>query len=89
MNYNFYLTDIDTSQLPEGWGFDEFGYFQLTENVKDFWEVKAGCLIRHHISPRRRMFFLQDVKDVPVNPELLDAVRVTVMRFNSLMEPNT
>ena len=45
VNYNFYLTDIDTSQLPEGWGFDEFGYFQLTENVKDFWEVKAGCLI--------------------------------------------
>jgi len=36
--------------------------------------------IRHHISPHRRMIFLQDVKDVPVNPELLDAARVTVMR---------
>ena len=81
VNYNFYLTDIDTSGLPDGWGFDEFGYFQLTANVKDFWEVKAGCLIRHHVHPRRRMFFVKDVKDTPVHPDVLDAERVTVMRF--------
>lgn len=81
VNYNFYLTDIDPTGVPEGWSMDEFGYFQLTENLKDFWEIKAGCLIRHHVHPRRRMFFLTDAKDVPVNPNVLDAVRVTVKRF--------
>ena len=81
VNYNFYLQDIDTTQLPDGWGFDEFGYFQLTENLKDFWEVKAGCMIRHHVHPRRRQFTLRESKDIPMDPKVLDAVRVTVMRF--------
>ena len=65
VNYNFYLQDIDTTQLPDGWGFDEFGYFQLTENLKGFWGVKAGCLIRHHVHPRRRQFTMRDSKGYP------------------------
>ena len=35
------------------------GVFNLTEDPMDYWEVKAGCVIRHHRRPRRALFQTQ------------------------------
>ena len=50
----------------------------------DFWEVRAGCLVRHHLRPR---FVLYQVKknpdpDIPIEPQFLDSLRVTVAKFS-------
>ena len=47
------VSDLDASQLPAGWTVDSDGNLQLTEPPSDFWEVRAGCLLRHHVVPRR------------------------------------
>ena len=44
----FYLDDLDTKMLPTGWHMDEHGFLQLTDKAADYWEIRAGCLIRHH-----------------------------------------
>ena len=49
----FYLEDLDTSALPSGWHMDEHGFLQLNNRSTDYWELRAGCLIRHHVVPRR------------------------------------
>ena len=47
--------DIGGDDLPKGWSVDEEGYFQLdNKNYHDYWEIRAGCLIRHHLQPRHR-----------------------------------
>ena len=53
--------------------------FQLTDVPTDFWDIKAGCLIRHHLHPRRALCRLQDF-NTPIDSKLLDAVRTTVAR---------
>ncbi|CAL1169911.1 unnamed protein product [Cladocopium goreaui] len=46
----FELTgDLETAALPTGWKFED-GYITLEDHTKDFWELKAGCLIRHHVA---------------------------------------
>ena len=77
----FYIEDIDTTLLPSGWHVDEQGFLQLTERNTDYWEVRAGCLIRHHMVPRRgRLPLHQLPKDCPVNVDKLDKIRVTLVR---------
>ena len=46
---------------------------------KDYWEAKAGCVIRHHVTPRRKLFDPALARDLPIPVDKLDAVRVTVM----------
>ena len=55
---------------------DEQGYLQLDDRVTDYWGLKAGCLIRHHLIPRRgRMHIDQLPKDCPVAVEQLTSSR--------------
>ena len=45
-----------------------------------YWEVKAGCVIRHHVRPRRSLFMIKEITDVPIPADLLDANRATVAK---------
>ena len=75
------VQDVETDQLPKGWTFDEStGYFQLTDKVIDFWEVKAGCLLRHHATPRHSTVDISKFSDVPIDLQYLDPVRIAVMK---------
>ena len=61
----------------------ENGYIFLSNTSKDYWEVKAGCLIRHHVVPRRTQFdinsmSLRDKEHLPVPVDKLNNSRVTV-----------
>lgn len=47
----FSVEGLDATQLPEGWQIDDQGYMTLKDTPADCWEVKAGCLIRHHLVP--------------------------------------
>ena len=76
------VEDLDSSALPPGWKFDD-GYIVLTEQPKDYWEVRSGCLIRHHVIPRRTRFdpskmSEKDKNHIPVSLDKLDPTRVTV-----------
>ena len=52
----------------------------LSETPSDFWEIKAGCLIRHHLVPRRGRLHLEHLpKDCPVPADRLDKVKVTLV----------
>ena len=76
----FHVDDIDTKMLPAGWTMDEHGYLQLADRTTDFWEIRAGCLIRHHVVPRRgRLHIAHLPKDCPIEHDQLDRVRVTVV----------
>ena len=77
----FHVSEIDPSGLPAGWLVDESGYLQLSSRPSDFWEVRSGCLFRHHVHPRHNLFNYEKDKDAPIDRSLLDPVRVTVMRF--------
>ena len=61
----------------------EDGYIVLNDTSKDYWEVKTGCLIRHHVVPGRTQFdinsmSLRDKEHLPVPVDKLDNSRVTV-----------
>ena len=76
------IEDIDASALPTGWKFED-GYISLEDHTKDFWEIKAGCLLRHHVVPRRALFdpralSAKDLSHMLVPLQQLDNVRVTV-----------
>lgn len=61
---------------------DESGYIQLDmTRPKDFWEFRAGYLIRHYILPRRRHHSAKDKRDCPVPVDKLDPVRVTMKKL--------
>jgi len=78
----FAVQDVETDQLPKGWTFDEsMGYFQLTDKVNDFWEVKAGSLLHlhHHVTPRHSTVDISKFS-VPIDLQYLDPVRITVMK---------
>jgi len=74
----FYINGVDCAELPPGWIMDEEGYFQMSEKMHDFWEVKAGCLIRHHVKPRRGLFSVSECTDLPIDPQVLDPIRITL-----------
>ena len=79
----FYLEDLDNKMIPNGWHMDEHGYLQLSDKTTDFWELKSGCLLRHHVVPRRGRLHLDHLpKDCPVKPDQLDSVRVTLIHQN-------
>ena len=78
----FTVSDIGGNFLPTGWSVDEEGYFQLdTKNYHDYWEIRAGCLIRHHLQPRHRPHDITKTKNCPLELKQLDPVRVTLMRL--------
>lgn len=54
-HYSFEMEDLDSNAPPPGWKFED-GYVVLEDKDKDHWEIKAGCLIRHHVIPRRTFF---------------------------------
>ena len=73
----------DAKMIPNGWYMDEHGYLQLHDKTTDFWELKSGCLLRHHVVPRRGRLHLDHLpKDCPVKPDQLDSVRVTLIHQN-------
>ena len=79
----FSVEEVDTSALPPGWTMDEEGYFQLSDRPMDFWEIRAGCLIRHHLLPRFAFYQIKKTPDpdIPIEPQYLDSLRVTVSKF--------
>ena len=76
----FTVEDVDVSQLPDGWTLREDGCFHLTSTPHDYWEVRAGCLLRHHVVPRRHLFRVTDVGDAPIPIDSLDFVRATLVQ---------
>ena len=77
----FHVEDVEQDVLPGDWTFKpETGYFELRDGakVRDFWELKAGCLIRHHLHHRRTLFDPTGLRDLPVPLDKLDNIRVTV-----------
>ena len=77
----FNVEDIQDDGLPPDWSFSAgTGYFHLRPGTmsRDFWEVKAGCLLRHHVHPRQTLFDPSGFKDIPVPIDKLDNIRVTV-----------
>eukprot|EP00438_Fugacium_kawagutii_P009740 Skav214264 [mRNA] locus=scaffold1877:74991:79319:+ [translate_table: standard] len=76
----FNVEFVEATTLPEGWSVDADGCFHLEDKMKDFWEVRAGCLIRHHVNHRHSTVIAKDFKDIPLDPKYLDPVRVTVVR---------
>ena len=82
VSHAFVVEDVDNTKLPAGWKFNaETGYFELnSQTPRDFWEIKNGCLIRHHVQQRRGLFDPSNLKDIPVPVDRLDALRVTLYR---------
>ena len=77
----FEVEDLDADSLPPGWIFQkDTKTLELKSSLKDFWEIKGGCLIRHHVNPRSKLFDIRDRRDLPVPVEDLDDVQVTVYR---------
>ena len=76
----FTVEDVDPSQLPDGWSIHADGCFHLTSSPRDYWEVRAGCLLRHHVIPRRHLFRVSDVGDAPIPYDNLDFVRATLVQ---------
>ena len=77
----FPVEEVDPAVLPAGWTVDSEGYFQLSDQQMDFWEVRAGCLIRHHVRPRYVLHKVKADTDIPIEPSLLDPIRITVAKF--------
>ena len=80
-NMAFHVEDIEQDGLPGDWTFKpETGYFELRDGAKirDFWELKAGCLIRHHLHHRRTLFDPTGLRDMPVPLDKLVNIRMTV-----------
>jgi hypothetical protein len=75
---------MDSTQLPPGWRFDD-GNLVMQDTTKDHWELKSGCLIGHHVVPRKTSFdpskiSAQEQAHMPIPLSQLDDVRVTVCR---------
>ena len=67
------VSDISGDDIPRGWNVDEEGCFQLgITNYHDYWEVRAGCLVRHHLQPRHRSYDITKSKDCPFELKQLD-----------------
>ena len=82
-NVAFQVEDISTDGLPADWHFNaEAGFFELRPGTtnRDFWEIKSGCLLRHHVQPRKTLFDPHGFADIPIPVENLDSTRVTVHR---------
>ena len=75
----FTIEDMDSTTLPDGWTMRD-GYICLAANPRDYWEVRAGCLLRHHVVPRRHLFRACDVGDAPIPVHNLDFVRSTLVQ---------
>ena len=71
----FTVEDADPSQLLDGWTVKADGCFHLTDTPRDYWEIRAGCLIRHHVVPRRHLFRMTDAGDALIGIARLDFVR--------------
>ena len=53
--FAFEVEDMEINALPPGWKLEN-GYITLDDKTRDHWELRAGCLIRHHAIPRRALF---------------------------------
>ena len=61
----FMIDELIAHGLPRGWTFEN-GYFQLEKHPMDYWEARAGCLLRHHLTPRRQKMSLDQLpRDAP------------------------
>ena len=74
------VMDFDPAGLPEGWYVDDQGHFQTDSNPSDWWEVRSGCLIRHHVVPRRNLYVVRSDPKCPVDLDCLDRIRATMMK---------
>ena len=76
----FFIENLGAKSLPSGWRVDEQGYLQLEEKIADYWELTAGCLIRHHMVPRRGRMHIEHLpKDCPINPDQLGKIKITMV----------
>ena len=62
--------------LPSGWIFQD-GTLQL-EPIHDWWEIRQGSLIRHHVVARDTRFHPAETGDCPVPLDYIKKVRLTV-----------
>ena len=80
----FDLSSLDQNELPVGWTVDEeTGYMSFQGELQDYWEIKSGCLLRHHLKPRRKMFSLDQARDCPIPSDRIDRLRVVLTRYSS------
>ena len=80
----FEVTSMEQNELPVGWVIDEeTGYMSYQGEFQDYWEIRAGCLLRHHVKPRRRMYSLDQARDCPIPVDQMDPIRVTLLRYGS------
>jgi len=87
-NATFQVENISDDGLPADWHFKaETGFFELRPGTanRDFWEIKAGCLLRHHVQPhhvqpRKTLFDPHGFADIPIPVKNLDSIRITVHR---------
>ena len=80
----FQVDDVAPDDLPGDWTFKtETGYFELRDGarIRDYWELKAGCLSRHHLHHRRALFDPFGLRNLPIPIDKLDNIRVSVF-FN-------
>jgi len=76
----FEVQEISENDVPSGWRLDASGYFQLDSKMQDYWEIRAGCLIRHRLVPRRKFFRICTTRDCPMRSEQLDLTRTTLVK---------
>ena len=84
IGHSFEVDAVEPSFLPPGWHMED-GFITMDRSPQDYWEVKAGCLIRHHVVPRRTKFGLQqlnkrELQHLPVSLQKLDSIRITVRK---------
>ena len=82
-NVAFQVEDISDDGFPADWHFKaETDFFELRPGTtnRDFWEIKAGCLLRYHVQPRKTLFDPHGFADIPIPVENLDSTRVIVHR---------
>ena len=67
LNHAFQVTDLRGHGLPQGWTYHD-GHFHLDKRPRDYWEVKAGCLIRHHLVTETQTVLARSAKGQSLQP---------------------
>ena len=89
----FDIEGMDSKTLPPGWRFED-GYVVMSKPKADYWELKNGCMIRHHVVPRRTHFdpgklSQKELEHMAVPLQKLEKIRVTVKKTSSGIQHTT
>lgn len=72
-SYAFAVEDIEEARFDQ-----RTKSFNLEATPHDYWGLKSGCLVRHHIHSRRHRCNPMDYKDIPAPIDRLDPIRVAI-----------